>query len=131
MGQKTRHLLKSVTNLLDTTVVLWYYHEVMTPAAEYRRLNKILWMGRLPKATVKFIDDEALPRCYGITLFDLDFVLPVIFLNASNKKNWKKTLIHEMIHVSEPSLPHGKTFDALVNIYFRLSKNTKKGYRTL
>jgi hypothetical protein len=102
----------------------------MTPTAAYARLNKLIWMGRLPKAVISFVDDSVIPSCYGVTLFDRDFARPVIFLNRSTKK-WMKTLIHEMIHVAEPSLPHGKTFDALVNSYVRFSKNIKKGYRTL
>jgi hypothetical protein len=103
----------------------------MGPAAAYRRFNKLLWNNRLPKAVVSFVEDDVLPLCYGITLFDRDFARPVIYLVASNK-NWQKTLIHEMIHVSEPSLPHGKLFTALVEFYWRMARITqKKGYRTL
>jgi hypothetical protein len=101
-----------------------------TPASEYKRLNKLLWFGRLPKATVKFIDDEAMPNCYGITLLDRDFALPVIFINSATK-NWLPVLIHECLHVAEPLLPHGKLFDSLVKFYVRQAKNTKKGYRSL
>ena len=79
---------------------------------------------------VTFIDDTAMPTSFGITLWDEDFRLPVIFINAARKR-WLKVLIHEMLHVADPSLPHGKTFEALVTFYLRAAKNTKKGYRTL
>lgn len=103
----------------------------MTPAKAYARLNRIIWLGRLPKAVINFVDDDVIPSCYGITLFDRDFARPVIFLNRSTKK-WMKTLIHEMLHVAEPNLPHGKIFDTLVNSYARFAKtNTTRGYRTL
>lgn len=102
----------------------------MKPAALYRRLNKLLWLNRLPKAVITVVDDGVIPSCYGITLFDRDFARPVIFLNASNK-HWQKTLIHEMLHVAEPSLAHGKVFNSIVNSYMRLARNTKKRYRTI
>lgn len=101
-----------------------------TPAYAYRHLNNLLWDGRLPAAHVTFIDDAVMPNNFGITLWDDDFRLPVIFINASRKR-WLKILIHEMCHVSEPSLPHGKTFEALVAFYLRAAKQTRKGYRTL
>jgi predicted metal-dependent hydrolase len=101
-----------------------------SPAVEYRRLNKLLWQNRLPKAMVSFIDDDTMPNNFGITMWDEDFVLPIIFINASTKR-WHKVLIHEMCHVAEPNLPHGKLFFALVQFYVRQAKNTKKGYRTL
>jgi hypothetical protein len=101
----------------------------MTPKAAYNRFNKIIWNGRLPKAIVTLVDDAVIPKCFGLTLFDDDFAQPVIYLAARNKR-WIKTLIHEMIHVAEPSLPHGKLFNALVETYWRYSKvNAKKGYR--
>ena len=102
----------------------------MTPASAYRSLNNLLWEGRLPSAHVTFIDDTVMPDNYGITLWDEDFRLPIIFINASRKR-WLKVLIHEMTHVAEPSLPHGKTFEALVAFYLRAAKNAKKGYRTI
>lgn len=102
----------------------------MTPATAYKRLNKLLWKGRLPNAMVEFIDDDVMPRNFGITMWDEDFVLPVIFINAGRKR-WLKVLIHECLHVSEPTLPHGKLFDALVKSYYRQATNTKKAYRTL
>ena len=102
----------------------------MTPATAYRCLNKLLWRNRLPNAFVNFIDTEAMPSNYGITMWDEDFALPVIFINSETKR-WLRVLIHEMIHVAEPSLPHGKTFETLVAFYLREAKNAKKGYRTL
>lgn len=102
----------------------------MGPAAAYRCFNKLLWNNRLPKAVISFVEPDVMPKCYGLTLFDTDFARPVIYLAADNKR-WPKTLIHEMLHVAEPSLPHGKLFTALVEAYWRYSKNTKKGYRTL
>ena len=102
----------------------------LSPATAYRRLNRLLWEGRLPAAHVTFIDDAVMPANFGITLWDEDFVLPIIFINASRKR-WLKVLIHECLHVAEPSLPHGKIFDSIVNSYTRRAKNEKKGYRTL
>ncbi len=100
----------------------------MKPETAYRRLNTLLWMGRLPDATIKFVDDETLPRGYGITLFDADFAKPVIFLNDSYSR-WGRTLIHEMLHVSEPILPHGRVFDAIVNSYWRRAKKAIRGLK--
>ena len=98
----------------------------MKPLTVYNRLNKLLWMGRLPEATIKFLDNETIPACYGVTLFDSDFAKPVIFLNASHKK-WGRTLIHEMIHIGAPALEHGEIFEALVSIYWRYAKSRVKG----
>lgn len=93
----------------------------MGPAALYRRFNKLLWNGRLPKAVVAFVEDDVMPACYGLTLFDRDFARPVIYLAAGNKR-WQKTLMHECVHVADPSLPHGKLFNALVETYWRLAR---------
>lgn len=100
----------------------------MTPAAAYKRLNKLLWMNRLPKATVQFVDPETIPACSGITLFDRDFARPIIFLNSADKK-WGKTLIHEMCHVGEPSLNHGIAFDILVETYWKLARKAIRGLK--
>lgn len=102
----------------------------MGPKATYRRFNKLIWNGRLPKAVVTFVEDDVMPRCFGLTLFDDDFARPIIYLAAGNKR-WPKTLLHEMIHVAEPSLPHGKIFETLVESYWRYTKKSKKGYWTL
>ena len=108
-------------------MVLWYYHR-MGPKATYNRFNKLVWNGRLPKAVVTFVEDDVMPRCFGLTLFDEDFSRPVIYL-AANNKHWQKTLIHEMCHVSEPSLPHGKIFDALVETYWRMARREIRGLK--
>ena len=100
----------------------------MTPTVLYRRLNKLIWLGRLPKATITLVDNETIPLCYGITLFDRDFARPVIVLNASNK-HWGKTLVHESIHVAEPTLQHGVLFDALVETYWRRARKEIKGLK--
>lgn len=93
----------------------------MTPAAAYRQLNKLLWLNRLPKATIVLVDDATLPRCYGFTVHNHLCVRPVILLNAAYP-HWGKTLVHEMIHVAEPQLLHGKLFTALVEGYWRLAR---------
>lgn len=98
----------------------------MTPIAVYRRLNKLIWMNRLPKATITIVEADVIPNCYGITLFDDDFARPVIFLNAASKR-WGKTLVHEMVHVSEPTLNHGTIFDALVECYWQRAKKALGG----
>ena len=100
----------------------------MGPAATYRRFNKLVWNNRLPKAIVTFVEDDVMPKCYGITLFDNDFARPVIYLAVGNKR-WPKTLIHEMLHVAEPSLPHGVIFTALVDSYWRYAQKNTKGLR--
>jgi len=96
----------------------------MTPAAAYKRFNRLLWANRLPKATITFVTDATLPSCYGITLQDDVCVQPVILLNE--KYPWGKTLIHEMIHVAEPLLPHGKTFTNLVEFHWRIARTHLK-----
>jgi hypothetical protein len=100
------------------------------PSTAYNRLNKLLWLGRLPAATIKFLDNETIPRCYGLTLFDQDFARPVIFLNADEKK-WGRTLLHECLHVAEPQLPHGIVFEKLVNSYWRYARKHIKQLRGL
>ena len=102
----------------------------MRPAAAYQRFNKLLWNNRLPKAIVTLVDDAVIPRCFGLTLFDDDFAQPVIYLAAGNKR-WPKTLLHEMLHVAEPSLPHGKVFNTLVESYWRFAKKQIKGLGTI
>lgn len=101
---------------------------LVTPAAAYRRLNKLLWMNRLPKATITVVDDATIPRCYGLTIHDEICVHPVILLNSTYKR-WGLTLVHEMLHVSEPELRHGKLFDALVNRYWKIARIEIKGLK--
>ena len=86
-------------------------------------------MNRLPKAVVVRVSDQVMPRCYGMTIQDDFVVRPVILLNRSTPHHWGKTLIHEMIHVAEPELRHGKTFEALVTTYWRLARTYVKGLR--
>lgn len=93
----------------------------MKPTTAYKRLNKLIWMGRLPPAKIVFAGDDTLPHCLGITLFDRDFAAPVIFLNSKSKR-WGQTLVHEMVHVAEPDLNHGKIFDSLVTLYWRRAR---------
>jgi len=61
-----------------------------------------------------------------LTLQDVDFVTPVIFLNMS-QKHWGKTLVHECVHIAEPQLPHGKVFNSLVESYWRFARKNIKG----
>ena len=70
-----------------------------------------------------------MPSCYGMTLHDQDFVLPVIFLNMSAKNHWVKTLVHECVHVAEPVLQHGVLFDGLVEACWRRAKAEIKGLK--
>jgi len=100
----------------------------MTPATAYRCLNKLLWRNRLPNAFVSFIDTEAMPSNYGITMWDEDFALPVIFINSGTKR-WLRVLIHECLHVAEPTLSHGRIFDALVEAYWRKAKKELRGLK--
>jgi len=100
----------------------------MTPKAAYKRFNKIIWNNRLPKAIVTLVDDAVMPRCFGLTLFDDDFAQPVIYLAAGNKL-WLKTLLHEMIHIAEPTLPHGVIFEMLVESYWRRARKEMRGLK--
>jgi hypothetical protein len=100
----------------------------MTPTTAYKRLNNLLWRGRLPAATIFLVADTVMPGCFGVTLFDEDFDRPVIILNSSLKR-WGKTLVHECLHVAEPELPHGKLFDSLVASYWRFAKKEIKAFR--
>lgn len=102
----------------------------MTLTAAYRCLNKLIWRGRLPHAVVLRAEEDILPRCYGITLFDDDFVRPVIFI-SHNQPRPAKTLVHEMLHVAEPTLPHGKIFDNLVERYWSYARKNIKGLGAL
>jgi hypothetical protein len=95
----------------------------------YNRINRLIWNGRLPKpGKLEFIDSDAMPNSYGITCYDGDFVRPVIFLNAGDKR-WGKILIHECLHVAEPMLPHGPIFELLVSRYWRLAKKNIRGLK--
>jgi hypothetical protein len=100
----------------------------VTPQQAYTRLNKLLWKNRLPKAFVTFIDSDVMPTNYGITMWDEDFVLPVIVINAANN-HWQRTLIHECLHVAEPLLEHGVIFDTLVSRYWRIARKEIKGLK--
>jgi hypothetical protein len=100
----------------------------MRPETAYKKLNALLWQSRLPEAKIDFLEDDVIPTCYGITLFDCDFAKPVIFLNAGNKL-WGRTLVHEMVHVAEPLLPHGKTFNYLVDKYWQIARKNIKGLK--
>ena len=98
----------------------------MRPAAAYKRLNKLLWLGRLPAPTIIFVDNATIPRMHGVTLHDGDmFVKPVIVLNRSTP--WGPTLVHEMLHVAEPTLKHGILFDKIVRRYWFTAKKRIKG----
>ena len=97
----------------------------MTPAAAFQRLNKLLWADRLPKISVSLVDNATLPTCYGLTLTDDIIKKPIILLNSNHR--WGKTLVHEMLHVAEPNLNHGKIFYALVDSYLRFAKQHIKG----
>jgi hypothetical protein len=102
----------------------------MRPATAYRRINRTIWLNRLPVATIIFVDKPTMPNCYGVTLDDDGvFEQPVIVLNSAHKR-WGKTLIHEMIHIAEPSLCHGLVFEALVNRYWRIAKAELKDWST-
>lgn len=99
----------------------------MTPARAYARLNNLLWNNRLPKAKIVQSDTALTSNCMGLTLTDDDaLAIPHIWLNTKYKR-WGKTLVHEMLHVAEPELPHGKLFDTLVNTYWRYAKQHIKG----
>lgn len=100
----------------------------MGPQATYRRFNKLIWNARLPKAVVLFVAEDVMPKCYGLTLFDDDFARPIIYLAAGTKR-WQKVLIHEMLHVAEPSLPHGKIFNTVVESYWRQARKEIRGLR--
>jgi hypothetical protein len=100
----------------------------MRPLTAYRRINKLVWMNRLPKPVIMMVDDDVMPHCHGVT-FDDDYIArPVVLLNASSK-HWGKTLVHEMLHIAEPHLNHGKVFDAVVNSYWRVAKQHLKGLK--
>lgn len=103
---------------------------VITPAQVYSRLNRLLWLNRLPVAKIVLVEDSVIPKCKGITFHDNLVVNPVILLNVSSKR-WAKTLVHEMMHVAEPQLMHGTLFDILVDLYWRIAKNKIKGLDTL
>lgn len=96
----------------------------MTPQEAYRYLNRVLWLNRLPDAKVETVENEIMPRCWGVTVAQPGLAKPIIFLNAKNRK-WEITLIHEMIHVAEPNLPDGKLFDSLVQFYWNRAKQMK------
>lgn len=102
----------------------------MTPTAAYRHLNRLLWMGRLPHATVVRVTNATIPRCYGITVHDDIVVRPVILLNC-DQAHVGKTLVHEMLHVAEPLLNHGDIFEALVNKYWNYARKNLKGITSL
>jgi hypothetical protein len=100
----------------------------MTPTAAYKRINKLIWYGRLPVAVIKVVPDATIPTCYGITFHDDLVVRPVILLNATVNR-WGKTLIHEMLHVAEPRLQHGKIFEGFVERYWNIARKKIKGLK--
>ena len=99
----------------------------LTPFQAYCRLNDLLWLGRLPRATIIFAENDTIPNVHGVTMhdgYDL-FVKPIIVLNRGDAW-WGKTLVHEMLHVAEPALPHGPAFDKIVRRYWRIAKKELK-----
>lgn len=97
----------------------------MNPLQEYRRLNRLIWLGRLPDATIVLVDNDTLPYVHGVTCHNTTlFVKPVIILNRTSR--WHRTLVHEMLHVAEPELAHGPVFDHIVRRYSRLAQKTRK-----
>lgn len=100
----------------------------MTPTSVYKRLNHLIWYGRLPVAVIHVVPDATLPECKGITIHDDLVVRPVILLNASSNC-WGKTLVHEMMHVAEPLLQHGVIFDGFVDRYWVLARKHIKGLK--
>ena len=98
----------------------------MTPSTAYHRLNALLWLGRLPNVTIVLVDNATIPHMHGITLHDaFMFVKPIIILNR--KTPWGPTLVHEMVHIAEPQLTHGRVFNAMVRHYWWLAKKEIKG----
>ena len=97
----------------------------MTPQEAYDYLNTVIWLGRLPNAKVDLVEDAIMPRCWGLTLAVAGLARPIIMLNEKNRK-WEVTLIHEMTHLAEPTLPEGKVFDALVQYYWSQAKQRKE-----
>ena len=75
---------------------------------------------------MSLVTRDTIPMCFGITFQDDNCVRPVIFLNSAYKR-WGKTLVHEMVHVAEPELRHGKLFNALVDSYWRNAKRYLDG----
>jgi hypothetical protein len=113
---------------LTASLVLWYYGLDMTPDAAFRRLNRLLWLNRLPKPVITLVDDSAMPSCFGLTINnDRDFTAPLVFLNTC--QNWGKTLVHECLHIAEPELAHGKLFEALVECYWRKARKEIRGLK--
>jgi len=102
----------------------------MTPNAAYQRINKLIWLGRLPKAEVVFVDPDMIPSHLGFTNHDDGiFIKPVITL--ARRKRWGLTLVHEILHVAEPNLDHGPVFDFLVRRYWRMVKKNLKGFQKI
>ena len=105
------------------------YHWFMpplTPSRMYRILNRRIWLNRLPAAKIVFVKNSHIPRLAAITLHDGEglFAKPVICVNLKQKKNkhWALALIHEMVHVAEPELQHGRIFNALVRQYWFMTQ---------
>ena len=101
---------------------------MLLPTTAYKRLNELLWMNRLPPATIIMVDESVLPCCYGLTIQDEVVALPVILLN-SGEKRWGLTLVHECLHVAEPALRHGKVFETLVQRYWKIARENVKGLK--
>lgn len=99
---------------------------LVTPSVAYARLNKLLWMNRLPNATILFVDNATIPHMHGVTLHDAAmFLKPIIVLNRTTP--WGPTLVHEMLHIAEPTLAHGVLFDKIVRRYWHIAKKEIKG----
>ena len=99
-----------------------------SPQVVYQRLNRLIWLNRLPKAKIMLVENSYLPTCLGVTLpcgeGSAPFARPIIILNAG--RFWEKTLLHEMLHIAEPSLLDGRMFDALVERYWNQFKRLTK-----
>lgn len=100
---------------------------MLTPDRAFEEINNLIWDSRLPTIPVFLVPDSFMPDNWGITLYDEEFTEPLILLN--NKRPWGRCLIHEMLHVAEPQLEHGKVFDSLVRQYWTIAKKEIKGLR--
>lgn len=80
--------------------------------AHYRKINRLAFGGRLPKATVMFLAMSPLGRTWR-TRKD-GWMIAINERSQWNENECVLTLIHEMVHIAVPRQPHGREFGKLV-----------------
>lgn len=80
--------------------------EYLWPEKKWPRRLRVVWRQT-------FNMHQRSPASYGITYYTMSYRARLVELYAY-MSNPLSTVVHELLHVAEPGLEHGKKFDAIV-----------------